>query len=121
MRNAVLLAMTMAAALAGCVSIPFPGGGARELRAVEPKPVTEKEAPVSLFAIDGSRCVVTEERFTQVRIGEEVWCMWLDRRTPSGTTTADRRSPPDGRRPALGGLPSDRGSRSGKTGSGSRR
>ena len=61
---------------------PRPYSTARDLRRdVEftRKAVVGKEEPGTLLARDGSRCLVTKERFDQVRQGDEVWCDW---RTP---------------------------------------
>ena len=40
------------------------------------KPVSGKEEPATLLARDGSRCIVTEKRFKEVALGEQVTCAW---------------------------------------------
>jgi hypothetical protein len=40
------------------------------------KRVAGMEAPSTLIATDGTRCVVTAERFASIQSGERVWCMW---------------------------------------------
>ncbi|HEY9516908.1 MAG TPA: hypothetical protein VIQ74_14615 [Gemmatimonadaceae bacterium] len=44
--------------------------------ALDRKAVVMKEAPTSLIASDGSRCLVGEKKFTHTDIGDRVWCMW---------------------------------------------
>ena len=56
--------------------IPGTGGGrARELP-VASKPVSGKEAPATLFAVDGTRCTVTKKKFEETREGDRVLCAW---------------------------------------------
>jgi hypothetical protein len=40
------------------------------------KPVSSKEAPVTLFARDGSSCTVSESRFREIIVGQQVRCGW---------------------------------------------
>ena len=40
------------------------------------KPVSSKEAPVTLFARDGSSCTVSEARFREIIVGQQVRCGW---------------------------------------------
>jgi hypothetical protein len=40
------------------------------------KPVSSKEAPVTLFAHDGSSCTVSESRFREIVVGQQVRCGW---------------------------------------------
>jgi hypothetical protein len=69
------------------LSLPGRGGtsreptGARGPRSSIPselaaKKVAGKEAPVTLIAVDGSRCPVTEGRFRDTPIGATVLCAW---------------------------------------------
>jgi|SRR5688500_16431292 len=43
---------------------------------LEAKHVAGKQAPATLIAEDGYRCVVPEPRYREVRIGERVLCAW---------------------------------------------
>jgi hypothetical protein len=73
-----VLLVTVAAI--GCWHRPYSGeGGLRRDTGFTRKAVIGKEEPGTFVARDGTRCVVTKERFDQVRQGEEVWCDW---RTP---------------------------------------
>ena len=44
------------------------------------KVVTGKEEPATLIAVGGAQCIVTKERFDQIRLGEEIWCNWVGAR-----------------------------------------
>ncbi len=44
------------------------------------KPVSRKEAPTSLIAIDNTRCLVTEEKFRNTPVGASVTCYWTSDR-----------------------------------------
>jgi hypothetical protein len=67
----------LAALAAGCITVPAVGGRSRITRGMDRKPVASKEPPSSLFADDGTRCVVSEKRFREVKPGDRVWCMWM--------------------------------------------
>jgi hypothetical protein len=43
---------------------------------VSRKPVSGKEAPTTLFAVDGTRCTVTKKKFDQTKDGDRVLCAW---------------------------------------------
>ena len=61
---------------------PRPGSGPGAARdtalpvAIATKPVVGKEAPVTLFARDGTSCVVPESKFREVVLGQRVRCGW---------------------------------------------
>ena len=40
------------------------------------KVVHGKEPRTTLLAHDGTRCQVTEKRYNEIAIGEQVWCVW---------------------------------------------
>lgn len=42
------------------------------------KLVSGKESPSILVARDGSRCTVSEKRFTETSEGEQMWCAWTN-------------------------------------------
>lgn len=60
---------------------PRQGGGSntgrtpRDIRA-DAKRVAGKQPPTTLIAQDGTRCVVTEERYRETNVGDEAWCVW---------------------------------------------
>jgi hypothetical protein len=43
------------------------------------KVVAGKEEPVTLVALDGTRCIVPLGRFERTRPGDRVWCDWRPR------------------------------------------
>jgi hypothetical protein len=43
---------------------------------MDAKRVAGKESPVTLIAEDGTKCVVTEDRYRETRVGDEAWCVW---------------------------------------------
>jgi hypothetical protein len=47
----------------------------RDIR-VDAKRVAGKEPPTTLIAEDGTKCVVTEGRYREIKIGDEAWCTW---------------------------------------------
>lgn len=59
----------------GCMIFPRAGGRGVPVGLGE-KPVASKEPPTSLIAVDGTRCLVTEEKFRNTAVGERVWCYW---------------------------------------------
>jgi hypothetical protein len=89
--SARLLLLALAAPLlGGCAALPgFPkrpadghGDVARQKGARAGfwrKPVAGHEAPTTLVALDGSRCMVTAKRFEETAPGEKVWCNWQGR------------------------------------------
>ncbi len=73
--------------------------------AMDRKVVVSKEKPISLIAADGSRCLVTEGKYSGTALGDHVWCMWS---AANGQRTAyswgPRDEPPGERRdPGSGG------------------
>lgn len=60
---------------------PRQTGGARTGRAprdvrMDAKRVAGKEPPTTLIAEDGTKCVVTENRYRETNVGDEAWCVW---------------------------------------------
>jgi hypothetical protein len=49
------------------------------------KRVAGKSAPSDLVADDGTRCVVSAEKFEKTKPGDRVWCRWADPLNPSPT------------------------------------
>jgi hypothetical protein len=56
--------------------IPDTGGSRVRELPVARKPVSGKEAPATLFAVDGTRCTVTNKKFEETREGDRVLCAW---------------------------------------------
>ena len=59
----------------------FPGssgdiGASATEGGVSAKRVSGKEPPTTLIAVDGTRCIVSEERYRATRIGENALCVW---------------------------------------------
>jgi hypothetical protein len=100
--------------VAGCA--PLMGRSARGGGAgLADKPVASKESPTALLAADGTRCLVTEEKYRNTALGERVWCFWSydgDRpATSEGTPPVASGARPAGatpveRRPAASRRPS---------------
>lgn len=44
--------------------------------AVSRKKVNGKEEPATLIALDRTRCTVTEARFRDIKVGDDVICTW---------------------------------------------
>jgi len=71
---------TLALVLPACASIP--GMGRSQQGTPSPqgtlgwKVVIEKREPNLLLAVDGTECVVSEERFERVRTGRRAFCHW---------------------------------------------
>jgi hypothetical protein len=97
-RNRIAIAAVLAVGVSGCFRPQFPGSDrvfpSTEVLPRRPgvdakspqegstmatpasKQVSDKEAPVTLIARDGSRCSVTAKRFASTREGDVVWCAW---------------------------------------------
>jgi uncharacterized protein YceK len=76
-RIAIALAMLSSTSLlSGCASVPLPKIGDREPPVLERKMVRDKQEPQELIAADGTRCVVSSDRFARVHAGDRVWCVW---------------------------------------------
>ena len=43
---------------------------------MDAKRVAGKEPPTTLIAEDGTKCVVTENRYRETNVGDEAWCVW---------------------------------------------
>jgi len=68
----------------------FPGRAGRGgvMTGLADKPVASKEAPTSLIAVDGTRCLVTEEKYRNTAVGERVWCYWTQDGSQRATSSA---------------------------------
>jgi hypothetical protein len=84
-----MLTLVVAAACGPPQPMAIPGrdggprqtGGSRNGRAprdvrLDAKPVAGKEPPTTLIAEDGTKCVVTEDRYRETKVGDEAWCVW---------------------------------------------
>lgn len=82
-RGTRLVILIAALAVSGCGPPRFLARdrSRRELQ-LSRKPVAGKEAPTTLIARDGSRCIVTEKRFAEIREGQSIWCDWRGRVRP---------------------------------------
>lgn len=105
MRSPVLARVAAGAAAllllaAGCA--PLMGRGGRGGGAgLADKPVASREAPSALIAVDGTRCLVTDEKFQNTVPGDRVWCFWTRdgdgaAATDVTTGTSTRARPADG-------------------------
>ena len=86
----ILLMLVVGAGACGrpqSLAIPGRDGGPRQTGAsktgrmphnvrMDAKRVAGKEPPTSLIAEDGTKCVVTEDRYRETKVGEEAWCVW---------------------------------------------
>ena len=101
-RTRITIAVVLVLGATGCVRPVFPGSErffpSRDALSRRPgsdttsahdasaqamparKRVSDKEAPSTLIARDGSRCTVTAKRFSEIREGEEAWCAWTSGR-----------------------------------------
>lgn len=61
---------------AGCATLPGQRGVGGKTVGLTEKPVSAKEAPNSLLAADGTRCLVSEQKFRDTAEGSKVWCFW---------------------------------------------
>jgi hypothetical protein len=60
------------------------------------KPVSRKEPPTSLIAIDNTRCLVTEEKYRDTPVGTSVTCFWTsdrDGRVVTGGNSSEGDAP----------------------------
>ena len=42
------------------------------------KKVEGKQAPRRLVAKDGTSCTVSEKKYNSTKLGDQVWCTWVD-------------------------------------------
>ncbi|MCC6929647.1 MAG: hypothetical protein IT359_11710 [Gemmatimonadaceae bacterium] len=89
--------LLLAPALGGCMMLPGRAGRGGAVTGLAEKPVASKEAPTSLIAVDGTRCLVTEEKYRNTAVGDRVWCYWTQDGSQSATSSAAGGA---GRRPA---------------------
>jgi hypothetical protein len=90
-----LVAVLLLAATAGCnlfSGFPLPGPKGQASRQIERKLVSDKVPPQELVAYDGTRCVVTEDRFRRTAVGQRIWCVWLHGAFPGAPDDTGRRS-----------------------------
>ena len=71
-----LSAATVVLFLSGCLPFHLKHQDRHQDPALDRKAVVTKEAPTSLIAADGSRCLVGEDKYTHTDIGDRVWCVW---------------------------------------------
>lgn len=81
-----LSAVIVVVMLSGCLPfhMPFRIGRSSLLARADsvPRPTLDhkavvlKEAPTSLIAADGSRCLVSTKKYSETPIGDRVWCIW---------------------------------------------
>lgn len=74
-RNLAVLGTTLLLC-AGCITLPGQRRGGGQTVGLTDKPVSAKEAPNSLLAADGTRCLVSEQKFREAAEGRKVWCFW---------------------------------------------
>lgn len=68
----------------GTTTLPTTGGGnppstpsaTNASSGVSRKRVNGKEEPATLIALDRTRCTVTDTRFRDIKIGDDVTCSW---------------------------------------------
>jgi len=75
MARAVATGALVALSSAACAYVPTRAGRG-VMEGLNDKPVSTKEAPTSLVAADGTRCLVSEAKFRETAAGERVWCFW---------------------------------------------
>ncbi|HEX5724296.1 MAG TPA: hypothetical protein VFX98_02455 [Longimicrobiaceae bacterium] len=75
MRRIVLLAAVLLLTSA-CYRVPLPGLGGAPGPALERKVVSHKREPAELVAPDGSSCFTSQRRWSVIRPGARVWCVW---------------------------------------------
>jgi hypothetical protein len=61
--------------------------GGEQSPSLDRKLVVGKDAPVTLIAEDGTRCITSRDRFERTRIGAEVWCVWSGGGNPPRAAT----------------------------------
>jgi hypothetical protein len=73
-------ATILALLLPACASLPGMGRTEHGPRSPQEtlgwKVVIEKREPNLLLAVDGTECVVSEERFERIRTGRRAFCHW---------------------------------------------
>lgn len=89
MRTPRILCPLLWLSVAACGAIPLPIRGLHggdHPPSLDRKLVVGKDAPVTLIAEDGTRCVTSPDRFERTRIGAEVWCVWSGAGAAGGAT-----------------------------------
>lgn len=88
--------------LSGCLPFHLWHRDRHEDPALDRKAVYTKEEPVSLIAADGSRCLVREDQYADIRVGDRIWCVWSmknARKTPYSLGGAHVEPPGERREP----------------------
>ena len=62
----------------------IPLGAGPDAPALQRKRIESKIAPSTLVAGDGTRCVVSAEKYASTNLDEHVWCIWAVERTGGG-------------------------------------
>lgn len=100
-----LSAATVVLLLSGCLPFHLWHKDRHEDPAPDRKAVVTKEAPTSLIAADGSRCLVGEDKYAHTDIGDRVWCVWSakDGRKTAYSTDASDEPPGERHKPGSSG------------------
>ena len=94
-----LSAVTVVLMLSGCLPFHLRHSDGSRDPVPDRRAVVMKEAPVSLIASDGSRCLVGEKKFTNTEIGDRVWCVWsMKNGRKTAYSMGDEGQTPSGRR-----------------------
>lgn len=100
-----LCAVAAVVTLSGCLPLHLWHKKPRPDPVPDRRAVVTKEAPTSLIAADGSRCLVGENKFAHTDIGDRVWCVWSAKDGRRTAYTWDDNGEPSGRhRPESGGF-----------------
>ena len=93
-----LSAATVVLILSGCLPFHLWHKDRHEDPALDRKAVVTKEAPTSLIAADGSRCLVGEDKYAHTDLGDRVWCVWSAKDGRKTAYSLDDASEPPGER-----------------------
>jgi hypothetical protein len=99
------IAATAILLLSGCLPLHLWHHEREDDPALDRKAVLTKEAPLSLIASDGSRCLVGEDKYSHTDVGDRVWCVWSaknGRKTAYSVGTGEE-PPGDRHEPGSGG------------------
>jgi hypothetical protein len=105
-----LSAATVVLLLSGCLPFHLKHQDRHQDPALDRKAVITKEAPTSLIAADGSRCLVGQDKYAHTDIGDRVWCVWSAKNGRKTAYSFDGSDEPPGERQKPGSP------RSGKSG-----
>lgn len=79
--------------MGGCMMLPGRAGRGGAVTGLADKPVASKEPPTSLIAVDGTRCLVTEEKYRNTTVGQRVWCYWSQDGSQRASATSPAKGP----------------------------